>query len=71
MNEEIHIKIAGDQGGGSFKEILEVLNTACPNSKQNTSIVGMMEAKDYRANLKISVGFFKEQIDEIQKLTWQ
>ena len=36
LNNEIHVKIGGDHGGGSFKMSLQIVNTANPNSKDNT-----------------------------------
>ncbi|XP_047140285.1 uncharacterized protein LOC105850260 isoform X1 [Hydra vulgaris] len=59
---EIHIKIGGDHRGGSFKMSYQVANVATPNSKNNTTVFNIFEAKDYRANLKISLS---RHIDEI------
>lgn len=70
MREEIHIKIGGDHGGSSFKACFQVCNTASPNSKDNTVVFSIFEAKDYRPNLKTALGVFKEQIDELQQMKW-
>ena len=55
-DNEIHVKIGGDHGGGSFKMSYQVANTLAvynPNSKENTIIFSTFEAKDYRVNLKV------------------
>ena len=51
MQNEMHIKIGGDHGGKSFKSCFQVCNTAHPNSKENTVVFSLFEAKDYRSNL--------------------
>lgn len=71
MNGEIHVKIGGDHGGRSFKAAYQVCNTACPNSKDNTVIFSIFEAKDYRSNLRTGLGLFKDQIDILQDMTWK
>ena len=54
-DNEIHVKIGGDHGGGSFKMSYQVANTNNPNSKENTIIFSTFEAKDYRVNLKVGL----------------
>ena len=71
MNGEIHIKIGGDHGGKSFKACFQVCNVEKPNSKDNTVVFSLFEAKDYRQNLKNGLGIFKKQIDELQKMQWR
>ena len=70
-NNEIHIKIGGDHGGGSFKMCYQIANTNNPNSKENTIIFSTFEAKDYRANLKVGLNRFREQINSLQSMQWQ
>ena len=70
MNDEIHVKIVGDHGGGSFKTNYQICNTDKPNSKDNTLVFSLFEAKDYRSNLKIGLSRFRQQIDEIQAMNW-
>ena len=70
MNEEIHVKIGGDHGGGSFKINYQIYNTDKPNSKDNTVVFSLFEAKDYWSNLKIGLSRFRQQIDEIQAMNW-
>lgn len=59
--------MGSDHGGNSFKACYQVCNTNNPNNKDNTVIFSLFEAKDYRCNLKIGLGRFKEQIDQLQQ----
>ena len=71
MQDEIHVKIGGDHGGKSFKACFQVCNTEHPNSKENTTVFSIFEAKDNRTNLKTGLSFFTDQIDELQNLKWE
>ena len=71
MQNEIHLKIGGDHGGKSFKACFQVLNTEKPNSKENTTVFSIFEAKDYKANLKTGLGIYTNQIDDLQNSTWK
>ena len=71
MEEEIHLKIGGDHGGGSFKAAYEICNTENPNSKLNTVIYSLFEQKDIRLNLITGLSMYKDQIDDIQNSTWK
>ena len=70
-DNEIHLKIGGDHGGGSFKMCYQIANTENPNSKDNTLVFCLFEAKDTKANLKTALGRFKEQINNIQLSKWK
>ena len=70
-NNEIHIKIGGDHGGGSFKMSYQIANVANPNSKDNTTVFSLFEAKDYRINLKSGLTRFSDQIKELQLIKWR
>ena len=70
-NNEIHVKIGGDHGGGSFKMSLQILNTKSPNSKMNTILFTIFEAKDYRVNLTVALTRYVEQVDELQGSQWR
>ena len=39
FRNEIHIKIGGDHGGGSFKISFQVANVENPNQKDNTVVL--------------------------------
>ncbi|XP_065665062.1 uncharacterized protein LOC105850185 isoform X2 [Hydra vulgaris] len=70
-NDEIHIKIGGDHGGGSFKMSYQIVNQDQPNSKSNSIVLSTFEARDYRTNLKVGLSRYTLQVDEIQKMIWQ
>ena len=71
IKNEIHLKIGGDHGGGSFKMSFQVANVVNPNRKDNTVVFSIFEAKDYRVNIKLALERFKIQIKELQESTWQ
>ena len=70
IKNEIHLKIGGDHGGGSFKMSFQVANVVNPNRKDNTVVFSIFEAKDYRVNIKLALERFKIQIKELQESTW-
>ena len=71
MNNEIHVKIGGDHGGKSFKACYQICNTSAPNSKDNTVVFSIFEAKDIRQNLRTGLSYFKNQVDDIQTSKWK
>ncbi|XP_065656336.1 uncharacterized protein LOC136081893 [Hydra vulgaris] len=71
IKDEIHIKIGGDHGGGSFKMSYQVVNQNQPNSKSNSFVFSTFEAKDYRVNLKVGLSRYTQQVDEMQKMVWK
>ena len=71
MENETHIKIGGDHGGGSFKMSYQICSTATPNSKDNTIVFSVFEAKDRNANLKIGLSRYQFQVDELQTMKWK
>jgi len=71
FNNEIHIKIGGDHGGGSFTMNYQICNTFRLNSKDNTVVFSIFEAKDYRNNLKLALSRFLSQIDKLQVTKWE
>ena len=68
---EIHLKIGGDRGGGSFKVSFQVANVENPNRKVNTVVFSIFEAKDYRVNIKLALERFRIQIKQFQESPWQ
>ena len=44
--DQIWLKVGGDHGGGSFKMSLQIANIESPNSKHNTFMICMANAKD-------------------------
>lgn len=71
LKNEVHIKIGGDHGGGSFKMNYQICNTLHPNSKDNTVVFSIFEAKDYRSNLKVGLSRFTNQVDDLQSSVWE
>ena len=71
FQKEVHVKIEGDHGGGSFKMSYQVCNVEKPNSKRNTVVFSICEAKDRRPNLNVALHRFKNQIDDLQAATWE
>ena len=70
FQNEIRLKIGGDHGGGSFKMNYQVCNTEKPNSKENSVVFSIFEAKDYRCNLKVGLSRFRAQVDDLQSMEW-
>ena len=72
FNDEIHVKIVRDHGGGSFKMSYQICNTSKLNSKDNTVVFSLFEAKDKpRANMKIGLLRYKAQADILRSMEWQ
>ena len=70
-NSEVHVKIGGEHGGGSFKVSYQIANVANANSNDNTLVFSFFEAKDYRINMKTGLPRFAQQIDELQSMIWR
>ncbi|XP_022782751.1 uncharacterized protein LOC111323624 [Stylophora pistillata] len=67
---EVHLKLGGDAGGGSFKMAFQIANLRHPNSKTNTVVFAMFHAKDSWANLKTALMKYKEQVNTLKETTW-
>ena len=61
--DEIHVKIGGDHGEGSFKMSYQIGNVEHPNRPQNTGVFCLFEGKDSSVNLKLCLERFKRQVD--------
>ena len=70
-DNEIHVKIEGDHGGGSFKLSNQIANVSHPNSTDNTVVFSIFQAKNYRSNIKIGLSRFQQQINALQTMKWQ
>lgn len=68
---EIHLKLGGDVGGGSFKMAFQIANLDKPNSKTNTVVFSMFNAKDSWANLKTALLQYKHQVNILKETTWR
>nr|XP_047128084.1 uncharacterized protein LOC124808929 [Hydra vulgaris] len=71
LQKEIQIKIGGDYGGGSFKMSYQIVNTHNSNSKDNTIVFSIFEAKDYRINIKVTIERFQKQIEDFQRMKYK
>ncbi|CAH1248628.1 Hypp8324 [Branchiostoma lanceolatum] len=69
--EEVWVKILGDHGGGSFKMAFQPLNKLHPNSKSNTIVCSVFEAKDNRENVTTGTKRYAEEIKELQVTKWK
>ena len=49
----------------------QIANVKNPNSKNNTTVFSLFEAKDRRPNLKVGLTRFTEQIDILQAMRWE
>ena len=67
-NNEVHLKIGDDHGGGSFKMSYQIVNVANPSSKDNTLVFSLIGAKDCRIDIKTGLTRFAQQIDELQNM---
>ena len=71
IKNKIHIKIAGDHGGGSFQVSFQLANVENSNRKDNNVVFNIFEAKDYGANINLALERLKTQIKDLQESTWQ
>ena len=71
LTHPVHIKIGGVAGGGTFKMAFQVANLEKPNSKFNTVVFSIFEAKDSWANLKTGLSPYRHQIKELKAGSWQ
>ena len=68
--DEVQLKIGGDHGGGSLKLMLQTASLQIPNSKENTSLLAMVNCKDTPTNLRRILSPFKQQtalLHEVQQ----
>ena len=69
--QEVHLKLGGDAGGGSFKMAFQIANLQHPNSKTNTVVFAMFHAKDTWTNLKTALMKYREQVNILKEATWR
>ncbi len=67
---EMWVKLGGDHGGGNFKMACQIVNIENVNSKDNTVVFQIFEAKDYHDNLKTALLPYKEQVNELSEISW-
>ena len=69
--DQIWLKVGGDHGGGSFKMSLQIANIQSPNSKHNTFMICMANAKDSRHNVREILCTYRKEIDALENMTWK
>ena len=69
--DEIWVKLGGDEGGESFKMSLQIANTSHPNSINNTFVFSVFEARDTHTNLVVALERYAAQIERLQTLSWR
>ena len=71
MTIQIYVKTGGDHGGKLFKACYQVVNKENPDSKDNTIVFSLFEAKDLRKNLRTGLERYKTQIYQLQLMEWR
>ena len=69
--QEVHLKLGGDAGGGPFKMAFQTANLKHPNSKTNAVVFAMFHAKDTWTNLKTALMKYREQVNILREATWR
>ena len=67
-DDEVHMKIGGNHGGGSFKMSYQIANVADPDSKDNTLVFSLFQVKDYGIIMKTGLSRFAQEINELQNM---
>ena len=68
---EVWVKLGGDKGGSCMKVHTQICNVPTPNSPKNTSVFMAFEAPDTFTNLHIALERYKDQVIQLQSLTWR
>ena len=69
--DEIWIKLGGDAGGKSFKQMLQVGNVNYPNALKNTIVICAFEATDSVHNLKVGLERHSAEVLELLQTSWR
>ncbi|XP_022111413.1 uncharacterized protein LOC110990640 [Acanthaster planci] len=70
-HNEVWVKVGGDKGGGTFKQMIQVGNVERPNSLRHTVVVCAFAAGDTSDNLKTGLQRFRQQVAALQSSTWK
>ncbi|KAJ8018292.1 hypothetical protein HOLleu_43792 [Holothuria leucospilota] len=68
---EIWVKIGGDKGGATFKQMFQVANVENPNAPRNTIVFCIFPAKDSFYNLKLAFQGLQAQVNSLEESTWR
>lgn len=69
--EEIWVKIGGDKGGATFKEMFQIVNIDSPNAPRITVVFCAFPANDSIYNLKLALVSMKQQVNDLQGSSWR
>ena len=58
--KDVQVKIGEDYVRKSFKMSYQNINTLNPSSKENTIVFNILEAKEYRVNIKVVMTKFQK-----------
>ena len=67
---EIWVKVGGNNGQGSLKFNLAFVNTKNPNSMDNNVLMGMARVKDSRKNMEMFFYSIRKQLTDVKELVW-
>ena len=67
-SDEIWIKIEGDHGDGTFKMSFQVRNIEIPDSRSNTIVFCLFQAKGYYENMQLSLSHFIPRMVPLQSM---
>ena len=68
---EIWVKLGGDKGGKTFKQMFQIANVTHPNAPRHTVVVCAFEASDNSYNLEVGLRHFKNQVVELVESKWR
>ena len=68
---EIWVKVGGDKGGHSFKQMFQIANVDSPNALKNTVVICAFEAGDSIRNLECGLHRHQSDVAELMQATWR
>lgn len=60
-DNEVHVKISGDNDDGNIKLLYQIANVFYPNSTDNSVLFSIFEARDIKSNIKVEMTRFRER----------
>ena len=70
-DNEIWLKVGEDHEDESFEMASQISNVQHPNAPGNTAIFSIMEAKEYKTNLRLYLERFRTHISHFNKVPWR
>ena len=65
-SNELWLKLGGDNGRGSFKLNMQLVNTFKPNSMKRTTLLPVFKAEDSTLNHHTALNMYREHVEEAQ-----